>query len=321
MTAWRLSESNFDEWARRLRDGERRTLARLLTYAESSLPEHGRLLGEFLERVAPSETHALRVGVTGIPGAGKSTLIDALGSHWIGQGFRVAVLAVDPSSVRSGGSVLGDKVRMGRLSESSGAFIRPVPSGGALGGVTVHLDECARLCELAGYDRILIETVGVGQSEVDVALICDVLTVVVVPGTGDELQVVKRGITEFADVLLVNKCDTAGDAKTQALIGMYEEGLSLVQGRGATVLACSALSNVGVQEWANALTPPARSPSSSRAHKRLALFRRLIEHGLLRKYWEKTERSPTFLDVSNRVLDGRLTLRSAVRLLLDADVD
>lgn len=318
-----LDESDVADWAARLRAGERRALARLLTYAESTLPEHGRWLGRLLQSAGEPARGTLRVGVTGIPGAGKSTLIDALGSRWVDQGFRVAVLAVDPSSVRSGGSVLGDKVRMGRLGVSERAFIRPVPSGGALGGVTVHLDECARLCELGGYDRIVIETVGVGQSEVDVALICDVLTVVAVPGTGDELQTVKRGVTEFADVLVLNKCDTEPEAAVEALIAMYRDGLSLVQGRPASVIACSAkvghlTHERGIAEWADELDRQARLPRAPRGDKRVALFRRLLEHAVLRRFWSATEDSPALREVIEQLRQERLTLRSAVERVLES---
>jgi LAO/AO transport system kinase len=313
-----LAEADFEAWATRLRAGERRTLARLLTYAESTRAEHGRALSRFFEFADAPAKAAVRVGVTGIPGAGKSSLIDALGSHWVGRGLSVAVLAVDPSSVLSGGSVLGDKVRMAQLGASDRAFIRPVPSGGALGGVSVHLDDCARLCELAGYERIVIETVGVGQSEVDVSLICDVLTVVAVPGTGDELQAVKRGITEFADVLLLNKCDTVSAPALQALIAMYEEGLTLVQGRPASVFGCSAHAGVGVERWAQEIDLKARSPHVGRRDKRAILFRRVFEHAVLRRVWEKATTSPVLREITEQLRLERLTLRVAVERLLDA---
>lgn len=312
-----LAEADFPQWSERLRRGERRALARLLTFAESTRRDHARLSSDFLAFVGEPDEPALRLGVTGIPGAGKSSLIDVLGSEWVRRGHHVAVLAVDPSSVRSGGSVLGDKVRMVRLAASSSAFIRPVPSGGALGGVTAHLDECARLCELAGYDRIVIETVGVGQSEVDVALLCDALSVVAVPGTGDELQAFKRGVTEFADVLVLNKTDQLSEANVQTLLAMYEEGLGLVRGRATSVLACSAVSGRGIGEWLDVLEDKARSPVVPRREKRAALFRRVVEHTLLQRCWAHAEFSRVFEEVAARVSTERLTLRHAVERVLE----
>lgn len=313
-----LAEADFEAWNARLRAGDRRTLARLLTYSESARAEHAELAERFLQRAGAPPARAVRVGVTGIPGAGKSSLIDVLGERWVGQGLRVAVLAVDPSSVLTGGSVLGDKVRMARLAGSERAFIRPVPSGGALGGVSVHLDDCARLCELAGYDRVVIETVGVGQSEVDVSLICDVLSVVVVPGTGDDLQAVKRGITEFADIVVLNKCDTVSEASRSNLTAMYEEGLTLVQGHTPEVIACSAHSGQSIDAWANELDRLARSPRATRRDKRSLLLRRLFEHAVLRKFWAKLEGSHVLRDVTRELESERLTLRGAVERLLDA---
>jgi LAO/AO transport system kinase len=313
-----LKESAFPQWEARLRAGERRTLARLLTYAESFRAEDGEMLGMFLRSLDRTSAPALRVGITGIPGAGKSTLIDALGAMWVARGLRVAVLAVDPSSVVSGGSVLGDKVRMTRLGASEFAFIRPVPSAGALGGVTVHLDECAQLCELAGYDRIIIETVGVGQSEVDVALICDVLTVVAVAGTGDELQAFKRGITEFADIVMLNKCDTLSEATVEMQLAMHREGMALVRGEAVSVLACSAVSDTGIEQWSQQIEARAGLQPNSRADKRVALFRRLLEHAQLRKFWRHVEASPLFSEIVDQVRREQLTLRAAIDRLLVA---
>lgn len=303
-------------WLERLRGGERRALAQLISYAESQLPRHAEWLSTFFALAGPPSVPALRVGVTGIPGAGKSTLIDALGAHWLELGHRVAVLAVDPSSVVSGGSVLGDKVRMARLGASQRAFVRPLPSGGVLGGVTLQLDECARLCELAGYDRIVFETVGVGQSEVDVALVCDVLAVVVVPGTGDDVQAVKRGVTEVTDVLVVNKSDATDELTLQALLGVYREGLALVQGRAVPVLACSAVSGTGVALLARELEQRVARASRSRAERREALLRRLFEHTLVRRYWATVGETPDVRRVIERVRNEDWTLREGAERLL-----
>lgn len=303
-------------WLERLRAGERRALARLLSYAESQLPAHAEWLSEFFALAGPPEARALRVGITGIPGAGKSTLIDVLGAHWLGLGHRVAVLAVDPSSVVSGGSVLGDKVRMGELGASERAFVRPLPSGGALGGVTLQLDECARLCELAGYDRIVLETVGVGQSEVDVALVCDVLAVVVVPGTGDDIQAVKRGVSEVTDVLVVNKSDVLSETALQALLGLYREGLELVQGRAVPVLACSAASRLGLDGLVTELEAQTTRSRRSRADRREALLRRLFEQTWVRRFWATIGETQNVRHVVEQVRNEGLTLRGGAERLL-----
>lgn len=306
-------------WLSRLLAGERRTLARLLTLAESHRDEDQRWLDRVFEAAvaqnAPCEP-AWRLGITGIPGAGKSTLIDALGNHWVEQGLRVAVLAVDPSSVFTGGSILGDKLRMPRLGNSDHAFIRPVPSRGALGGVTLHLDDSARLCELAGYQRILIETVGVGQSEVDVASLCDALAMLIVPGTGDELQAMKRGITEVADVVVVNKADRESEGQVRALMMAYQEGMGSGQAHAVPVVSCSALSGQGISDVAESLMSSAQRPRRPRADKREALLRRVVERAALLRYWSRVEAEPGFITVLRDLRQERLTLRQAAGRIL-----
>jgi LAO/AO transport system kinase len=205
---------------------------------------------------------------------------------------------------------------MPRLGNSESAFVRPLPSAGALGGVTVNLDDAARLCELAGYHRILVETVGVGQSEVDVALLCDVLVMLVVPGTGDELQAVKRGITEVTDILAVNKVDRAPEHQVRSLMAAYSEGLGLMHGASASIVACSATSGQGVAELADLIERRALTPKRPRAEKREALFRRLLEHALLRRFWEGTGHAEEFLEILECVRSERLTLRAAAERAL-----
>ncbi len=195
------------ELADALRNGDRRALARAITLVESSNPEHRPDAVALLEVLHRPDQSAIRVGISGAPGAGKSTLIEALGMYLIEAGHRVAVLAVDPSSKRSGGSILGDKTRMEQLARQREAYIRPSPSGGALGGVARRTREAMVCCEAAGFDWILVETVGVGQSETAVADMVDVFVLVVSPGGGDELQGIKRGIMELADIVAVNKAD------------------------------------------------------------------------------------------------------------------
>ncbi len=194
--------------------GNRRALARAITLVESSRPDHRAQAAELLETLRGHGQEAIRVGLSGTPGVGKSTFIEAFGMMLTAQGLRVAVLAVDPSSARSGGSILGDKTRMERLSRDPGAFIRPSPSQSHLGGVTRRTREAIDLCEAAGFDVILIETVGVGQSETVVAEMSDLFLLLLAPAGGDELQGVKRGIMEIADLILINKAD--GDLKSTA---------------------------------------------------------------------------------------------------------
>ena len=194
----------------------------------------------------------MRVGISGAPGAGKSTFIEALGTHLVAQDHRVAVLAVDPSSTRSGGSILGDKTRMEQLTRSPDAFVRPSPTGGTLGGVARRTREALLLCEAAGFDVVLVETVGVGQSEVKVAAMVDLFLVLVAPGGGDELQGLKRGIMELADLVVVNKADGDLAAVAAHTAADYAAALHLVRPRIAAwtprVLTCSALTGTGIAE-------------------------------------------------------------------------
>ena len=197
-----------------LQSGDRRSLARAITLVESARADHRAQALNLLQALG-QQKQALRIGLSGTPGVGKSTFIESFGLMLTGQGLRVAVLAVDPSSARSGGSILGDKTRMGRLSRDPLAFIRPSPSQAQMGGVGRRTREAVALCEAAGFDIILIETVGVGQSETVVAELCDLFILLLAPAGGDELQGVKRGIMEMADLILVNKAD--GDLKSAAL--------------------------------------------------------------------------------------------------------
>ena len=238
--------------AQRVLKGDRRALARAITLIESRRPEHQEQAQDLLAQLLPHTGNAIRLGISGTPGAGKSTLIEALGRRVIGEGHKIAVLAVDPSSQRSGGSILGDKTRMQILSQAPEAFIRPSPTGGTLGGVARRTREAALTCEAAGYGVIVIETVGVGQSETTVAEMVDCFALLLAPGGGDELQGIKRGIIELADLVLVNKADGDLAAAAQRAQADYQAALHLL--RPATpawtpqVLACSALHDQGIEE-------------------------------------------------------------------------
>ena len=215
----------------RILKGERRALSRAITLIESSRPDHRAAAAELLEALKPAGRQAIRIGLSGTPGVGKSTFIESFGSLLTGQGLRVAVLAVDPSSTRSGGSILGDKTRMERLSRDPNAFIRPSPSQSHLGGVARRTREAVAVCEAAGFDAVLIETVGVGQSETVVAEMSDLFILLLAPAGGDELQGVKRGIMEIADMILVNKADGDLDAAATRTCADYTQALRLLRAR------------------------------------------------------------------------------------------
>ena len=239
------------ELAAGVRAGDRRALARAITLVESTRADHRDEAVALLDELLPATGGAARVGISGAPGAGKSTFIEALGLHLLDRGSRVAVLAVDPSSTRTGGSILGDKTRMERLSRSPAAFIRPSPSGGTLGGVARRTREAMLVCDAAGFDVVLVETVGVGQSEVAVAGMVDVFLLLLAPAAGDELQGVKRGIVELADVVVVNKADGALAAAAAQTASAYANALHLVRPSDVPVLTCSALEGTGIDRvWA-----------------------------------------------------------------------
>jgi LAO/AO transport system kinase len=241
--------------AERVRTGDRRALARSITLVESTRPDRRALAAALVDAVLPATGDAVRVGVSGTPGAGKSTFIDELGTHLTAAGHRVAVLAVDPSSRRSGGSIMGDKTRMERLARDPHAFIRPSPSSGTLGGVARRTREAALVCEAAGFDVVVIETVGVGQSETAVADMVDCFLIVAAPGGGDELQGIKRGIIELADLVLVNKADGDLLPAARRAVADYRQALHLQRpkhpGWSPPVMAVSALHGTGIDEaWA-----------------------------------------------------------------------
>lgn len=237
--------------------GDRAALARAITLMESRRADHRAAARELLQELMPHTGKAVRVGITGVPGVGKSTAIDSLGSMLTGKGHKVAVLAVDPSSTRSGGAILGDKTRMARLATDPNAFIRPSPSSGTLGGVAAKTRETMLLCEAAGFDVILVETVGVGQSETAVADLTDFFLVLMLPGAGDELQGIKKGILELADMIAVNKADDAGP-KAKAAAAEYKSALHILTPASAAwtppVLTISGLTGQGLDEvWSKVL--------------------------------------------------------------------
>lgn len=260
-----------DEYVKGVESGDRMILAKAITLIESNAPRDFDKAQRVLQALLPRTGKALRIGITGVPGAGKSTFIEAFGTILCQQGFKVAVLAVDPTSSITGGSILGDKTRMQTLSREPNCFIRPSPSGGTLGGVARKSRETMLLCEAAGCDVILVETVGVGQSETTVRDMVDFFMLVVLTGAGDELQGIKKGIMELADAIVVNKADGDNLTKAQVTCGEYERMVEFVrpatEGWKTHAYCCSALKKTGLLElWAvmRKFEKVTRSPEPSR---------------------------------------------------------
>ena len=309
--------------------GERRALARAITLVESARADHRAQAAELLELLSLSGRQALRIGLSGTPGVGKSTFIESFGMSLIAQGMRVAVLAVDPSSTRSGGSILGDKTRMDRLSRVPEAFIRPSPSQTHLGGVTRRSREAVAVCEAAGFDVVLIETVGVGQSETMVAQMADLFVLLLAPAGGDELQGVKRGIMEMADLILINKAD--GDLKPAATRTMadYAGALRLLRKRAQDpedfpkALAVSALEENGLQTaWdeMSALIAWRRKHSffdRARAEQARFWFEEDVRQALLARLTKVGPLRDTMSDLGDAVARGDMTPALAAKQMQD----
>lgn len=239
----------------KLLNGDMRTLSKAITLTESSLESHQNEAENLIESILEHTGKSKRIGISGTPGVGKSSFIEKLGLKLIENGHKVAVLAIDPSSPVSGGSILGDKTRMEKLSQSKNAYIRPTPSSGTLGGVAQKSREAMLLCEAAGYDIILIETVGVGQSEVEVSNLVDIFTVMLLPGGGDELQGIKKGIIEIADCILINKADGDNVERAQTTKREYQSALNIVSSMESRIYieTTSSQTNHGIDEFINYL--------------------------------------------------------------------
>jgi len=315
------------ELADAIRAGDRRALARGITLVECRRDDHRRQAEALLDAVLPATGGATRIGISGPPGAGKSTFIEALGLEVVDRGHQVAVLAVDPSSTRSGGSILGDKTRMVDLGRDPRAFIRPSPSGGTLGGVARRTREAMLLCEAAGFGVVLVETVGVGQSEVAVADLVDLFCVLVSPGAGDELQGIKRGIMELADLLVVNKADGDLAAAAGRARADYEHALHLMRPRWqatpARVLTCSALHRTGIDEVWAAMTSFRDAIAASgelaahRRHQALAWLWTEVQDGLVDRLRADPDVAARLPELESEVAEGRRSVASAARELLD----
>ncbi|MEQ9039127.1 MAG: methylmalonyl Co-A mutase-associated GTPase MeaB [Silicimonas sp.] len=303
--------------AKAVRAGDRRALARAITLVESARQDHRAKGDRLLELLANPDRQALRIGMSGTPGVGKSTFIEAFGCMLTGQGLRVAVLAVDPSSARTGGSILGDKTRMERLARDPNAFIRPSPSQTQLGGVARRTRDAVALCEAAGFDVVLIETVGVGQSETIVADMSDLFVLLIAPAGGDELQGVKRGIMEIADLILVNKAD--GELKSAATrtVADYAGALRLLRKRPGDpegypkAMPVSAVEGVGLDKAWAAMTELADHRKATgfwdqrRADQARRWFEDEVRQGLLRRLQANPKAEAAMASLGREVAEGR----------------
>jgi LAO/AO transport system kinase len=267
------SSPDVERLARGVRAGDRTVLSRAITLIESKRVDHRQTAAALMQMLVKDTGAAVRVGITGAPGVGKSTLIDALGSMLTTQERKVAVLAVDPSSRRTGGSILADKTRMARLANDPNAFIRPSPTSGTLGGVAAKTRETMLLCEAAGYGVVLVETVGVGQSEIAVADMTDFFLVLALPGAGDELQALKKGVVELADMIAVNKADGDNIARAKLAASQFSAALHILSPRSRNwsppVITCSALTGEGIPAlWSHILDHRQRLTASGELQAR-----------------------------------------------------
>jgi len=324
----RRQQLSVSDYVAGVRAGERGVLSRAITLIESARAEHQAQAQAVLQELLPDTGRAQRVGVTGVPGVGKSTFIDAFGTLLTGQGHKVAVLAVDPSSTRTGGSILGDKTRMARLAVDPLAYVRPSPSGGTLGGVTRMTRETMLLCEAAGFNVVLVETVGVGQSETMVAGMVDFFLALMLPGAGDELQGIKKGLLEIADLIAVNKADGDNLVRAQQAMSHYRNALRIVEPESPSwrppVLAVSALTGDGLEAlWREIGRHRERlSATGERAAKRrrqqVQWMWSMLEDRLLQALRRRPEVRGLLPELERAVAEDRLTPTLAVERLLRA---
>ncbi|PWA13103.1 methylmalonyl Co-A mutase-associated GTPase MeaB [Pueribacillus theae] len=316
-----------DDYAEGVLAGDRATLAQTITLVESNAAKHRELAQEVLKKLLPHTGNSIRIGITGVPGAGKSTLIEAFGSMLCEDGHKVAVLAVDPSSSVTGGSILGDKTRMETLSRNQNAFVRPSPSGGTLGGVTRKSRESLLVCEAAGFDVIIVETVGTGQNEVSVRSMVDFFLVIALTGAGDELQGMKKGVMELADAIFVNKAD--GDNKQQALNARAEYNRVLrflqspTEGWKPQAYTCSALTGENIRgiwdvikKFEN-ITKQSGVFDKRRNKQLIEWVDWMIEDELKRRFFENEKVKQNLPLIHSDVLNAQLSPTLAVKKIMD----
>jgi len=302
--------------------------SKAITLVESNSEEHFELAQEVIKGIMPFTGNSIRIGITGSPGAGKSTFIESLGTFLCHNGLKVAVLAIDPSSTLTRGSILGDKTRMEMLSRENNAFIRPSPSGGTLGGVARKTRESILLCEAAGYDVILIETIGVGQSEVTVRSMVDLFLLLLIPGSGDELQGIKKGVVELADMLIVNKAD--GDNVQRANLTKHQYSFALqmlqpaTQGWKTIATTVSAVTGAGISDiWTYVnqfvdLTKSNRVFDQRRQKQMLEWIHSILHAEILARFYKNSEISNILPFIERKVIDGEITPTNAVAKLLNS---
>ncbi len=314
---------NIPDYIDGLKQGNIATLSRAITLIESSRAEHQQLATELIDAILPMTGNAVRIGITGVPGVGKSTFIESYGMHLIGKGRKVAVLAIDPSSSISKGSILGDKTRMEQLSVHPAAFIRPSAASGSLGGVTYKTREATLLCEAAGFDTIIIETVGVGQSETEVSHITDFFLLLMLAGAGDELQGIKRGIMEMADGLVITKANGNNIDKAKLARGEYARALHFLpphpSGWVPEVKICSSYEHSGIGEVDGMIEKYIQHQTANgylerkRQEQNLFAFQRLLNEQLRQVLFSRPGLKEQILQLEQDIASGQISPYSAVR--------
>jgi GTPase len=322
----RRRDLSVDEHVQGVLAGDRTILARTITLVESNSGTHQRKAQKVLRQLLPEAGRSIRVGITGVPGVGKSTFIDVLGTYLIEQGHKVAVIAIDPSSSVTGGSILGDKTRMETLSRLENCFIRPSPSSGTLGGVARKSRETMLICEAAGFDVILVETVGVGQSEITVRSMVDFFLLLMIAGAGDELQGIKRGVMELADALLINKADGDNAARAKIARSEYERALHYLlpatEGWSTMAYTCSSTNNEGIVEIWDVVrefvdkTCDSGVFDSRRKKQTIEWLHSLLEEHLRTNFFEHPAIKSVLPEIEKAVTQGELPATSAMERLI-----
>ncbi|MEN8122605.1 MAG: methylmalonyl Co-A mutase-associated GTPase MeaB [Bacteroidota bacterium] len=323
----RKKSFDVDKIVKGILEGNISILSSAITLIESNLSKHRLIANQIIEKCLPNSGNSVRIGITGVPGVGKSTFIEALGTHLIKTGHKLAVLAIDPSSEQSGGSILGDKTRMEQLSAEKNAFIRPSPSSGSLGGVARKTRETILLCEAAGFDTIFIETVGVGQSETKVHSMVDFFLLLMLAGAGDELQGIKRGIIEMADTIIINKADGDNMNKAKLAKKEYENALHMFppseSGWIPNVLLASAIKNLGIKEVWDSITDYKNMTKQNqywqhnRQQQAKYWMHETILESLKSKFYQDETNKDKIKEFEEKVLNRKLNPFEAAKILLD----